>query len=202
MTPELKAQIKTFVPWFERRTEVDELVQIETEAGKAERPATKTTLERKTERLATTSALEELANQLIVDVERTGVGEEVKLLLPNGRWIRPFGSYVILQINKMARTEKTKGGIILQYANTEWREMQHKVAKVVAMGSTAYVGDRFPFGPWVETGMFVQFLKYNAHDFDIQIDGEKYPFVILYDDKLLSELSHEDLINTDKTMGQ
>lgn len=134
-----------------------------------------------------------------IDMQVKGEGNEIKLQLPDGNWIRPLGNYIVLAITKAP--EKTKGGIILTDQRRMQKEFLTRLAKVVAMGVTSFMGDQFPFGPWVKPGAWVMYRKYDAQDFDVVYGQEKYPFVILYDDKLLMEISSEDLIDTDKVIG-
>ncbi len=95
----------------------------------------------------------------------------------------PVGYRVLFQL----RTAKnvTKGGIIIPDEAKNADQWVTQVAKVVAVGPTAFcnrdTGNQWPEGPWAVPGDFVRVPKYGGDRFSVAKDGEEALFVIFRD---------------------
>jgi co-chaperonin GroES (HSP10) len=106
--------------------------------------------------------------------------------------VNPFGDKVLLQI----RTPKkmSAGGILLVEETQETELWNTQVAKVIAIGPTAFKNsdtlEPWPEGAWCKPGMFVRCPKYGGDRWQMPIPGRPGEFALFVQFKEL-DLSGE-----------
>jgi co-chaperonin GroES (HSP10) len=94
--------------------------------------------------------------------------------------VKPFGDKVCLQI----RTPKkmSAGGILLVEETQETELWNTQVAKVIALGPTAFKNadtlEPWPEGDWCKPGMFVRCPKYGGDRWQMPIPGRPGEFAL------------------------
>ena len=85
--------------------------------------------------------------------------------------------------------KKSRGGIVLSEQAVERQQIATVCGYVVALGELAYADtEKFPFGPWCQTGDWIVFGRYAGAR--IGIDGGEIR--ILNDDEVLAKISDPD----------
>lgn len=94
--------------------------------------------------------------------------------------VKPFGDKVLLQIRTPKRI--SAGGIHLVEETQETELWNTQVAKVIAIGPTAFKNadtlQPWPEGPWCQPGMFVRCPKYGGDRWQMPIPGRSGEFAL------------------------
>lgn len=125
------------------------------------------------------------SNETAIPTDKAGIDKYLELIP------KPVG-YRLL-VRPYSGPKKTKGGIIFTDTASETIQMTTVVGLVVAMGDLCYQdNDKFPKGPWCETGQFVIYGRYAGSRFKTKYGEHR----ILNDDEIIATISKpEDILH-------
>ncbi len=115
--------------------------------------------------------------------------------IPSSKLPEPSGYRVL--IGRLKVEEKTAGGIIMTSDYNRAKENNTSLAKVLAIGNTAFKSkifkesehDNAPCVPWCEVGDIVLVSRYTGLDVDVIENDEMETLKIINDDEILSKIN-------------